>query len=169
MMRGVLSTASVLIFVTGSAMSADDKKSPSNTMGNILNNQGIVTQGQVGNNTINFGPPPPTLSVIGEAKVIMPSAPGGTGSYQLTVEIAKESRPQSLCVAVRRRPDMMGSRRMGPVMLYPTRGGVTAPSIGGNDEFATVSVDNPKGQWTVQVSLQNPQTAPEIHFSFDCD
>jgi hypothetical protein len=29
---------------------------PSNLMGNITNNQGIITQGQIGNNTINVGP-----------------------------------------------------------------------------------------------------------------
>jgi hypothetical protein len=31
---------------------AQSDKPPSNTMGNITNNQGIVTQGQIGNNTI---------------------------------------------------------------------------------------------------------------------
>ena len=34
-------------------MAQDDR--PSNSIGNITNNQGIITQGQTGNNTINVG------------------------------------------------------------------------------------------------------------------
>jgi hypothetical protein len=39
----------ILGFLMGNAMAQ-------NTMGNIYGNQGIITQGQVGNNTINVGP-----------------------------------------------------------------------------------------------------------------
>ncbi|MGD0864983.1 MAG: hypothetical protein ABSA49_05450 [Rhizomicrobium sp.] len=38
-------------------MSEKDKSSTPFVMGDISNNQGIVTQGQVGNNTINYGAP----------------------------------------------------------------------------------------------------------------
>jgi hypothetical protein len=46
-----LTTNISLVFLTGVAM-AQSEKPPTNTMGNVINNQGIVTQGQVGNNTI---------------------------------------------------------------------------------------------------------------------
>jgi hypothetical protein len=41
----------ILICLTRTAM-AQNEKPAENTMGNITNNQGIITQGQVGNNTI---------------------------------------------------------------------------------------------------------------------
>lgn len=41
--------------VAGGISMADDIK-PSNSIGNIIGNQGIVTQGQIGNNTINVAP-----------------------------------------------------------------------------------------------------------------
>lgn len=40
----------ILIIYAGNAM-AEDPRTP-NSMGNIINNQGIVTQGQIGSNTI---------------------------------------------------------------------------------------------------------------------
>jgi hypothetical protein len=44
-------TSLTLICLMGNAM-AQSEKPPSNKMGDIISNQGIVTQGQVGNNTI---------------------------------------------------------------------------------------------------------------------
>jgi hypothetical protein len=44
--------AATLISYAGNAMAQDYKPPQSNTMGAIINNQGIVTQGQFGNNTI---------------------------------------------------------------------------------------------------------------------
>jgi hypothetical protein len=40
-----------LILLTGSVLAQSDKPT-TNTMGDVVNNRGIVTQGQVGNNTI---------------------------------------------------------------------------------------------------------------------
>jgi hypothetical protein len=45
-----VSIALILFLASRAAMAQSDK--PSNTMGAVTNNQGIVTQGQVGNNTI---------------------------------------------------------------------------------------------------------------------
>jgi hypothetical protein len=46
-----LAAVPILICFTGSTV-AQSEKPPTNTKGNIIANQGIVTQGQVGNNTI---------------------------------------------------------------------------------------------------------------------
>lgn len=37
-------------------MAQDSKQPPNNSMGDVIGNKGIVTQGQIGNNTINVGP-----------------------------------------------------------------------------------------------------------------
>lgn len=50
--RAVLDLLGVL--AAGETAMAQDNNPP-NVMGNIINNQGIITQGQVGNNTINYG------------------------------------------------------------------------------------------------------------------
>ena len=40
---------------------AGEKPTSDNSLGNIYNNQGIITQGQNGNNTLNVGPVPRNL------------------------------------------------------------------------------------------------------------
>jgi hypothetical protein len=52
----LLAAATLLVlWINGNAMAQ-------NTIGNIYGNQGIITQGQIGNNTLNIGPQPRNLN-----------------------------------------------------------------------------------------------------------
>ena len=51
-MRKAGAVAVFAAFLSGNAMSDEN---PKNVMGNVTNNHGIVTQGQIGNNTLNIG------------------------------------------------------------------------------------------------------------------
>src|SRR5260370_36983896 len=68
--KGAVSGALLALVLAHSAWGqtrmAQNDKPPPNTMGDVLNNQGIITQGQHGNNTLNVGP---RYAVIGDETI----------------------------------------------------------------------------------------------------
>jgi hypothetical protein len=66
--RFAATTSTLIALLTGGAMAQNDK--PPNTMGNVLNNQGIITQGQSGNNTLIQGALPRRLGEQDKAQIL---------------------------------------------------------------------------------------------------
>ena len=73
-------------------MAQDNKQPPTNSMGDVIDNKGIVTQGQIGNNTINVGPSQLTFQTsiaddlarkLPEGKPIVIHSVGSLGSQSI--------------------------------------------------------------------------------------
>ena len=83
----------MVLFASGVVM-AQDK--PPNVMGDVNNNQGIVTQGQIGNNTI-VQPNPATFTF--GAHTVRPR-PDGTFEIVVSSELVSQTLVKLLCVSV---------------------------------------------------------------------
>jgi hypothetical protein len=70
-----------------------------NTMGNVTNNSGIITQGQTGNNIIINGPLPPGLSVV-DSKPIE-KLDDGTFKQMVVVELIGAYSPPRMALAMK--------------------------------------------------------------------
>jgi hypothetical protein len=129
--------------------------SPSNnTMGNITNNTGIVTQGQVGNNTIiNLGEQV-EVKIIGQ----IPSEdnPDGTVNARIMIDV----HPQTRLLAVACGDDVLG------VSLGIWTGMMVGESIpqprSGNCEASYY--DGVYGQWLVRVKTKTKDSKFNLHF-----
>ncbi len=70
-----------------------------NTMGPVIGNTGIVTQGQIGNNYI-IQNSVPTVSVVGELPLVKNA--DGTFTKQLILKLETKSPPNGLLVGVKK-------------------------------------------------------------------
>jgi hypothetical protein len=137
-------------------MSGNDKPPSNNTMGNISNNQGIITQGQIGNNTINQAPKP---DLRFGAQAVKKNA-DGTYTETLFVEIESPYPPAQLYLQA-------NGLNIVSFEAVPQRVGM---SMGGPEavrkDFAFVTLIQPFGTYLLKVVVK-AQTPISLDWKFD--
>jgi hypothetical protein len=159
--RGPL-TLYLSLILMGAAM-AQNEKPPSNTMGDIINNQGIVTQGQIGDNYI-IQHKAPKISFVGQ----LPSTTHADGSESryLVFRIDGSSPANSLLVAVKKEDVVMPNNPIWPsFQVRPRGGGVLALSRGETDGYLWQRIQTPMlGEYILQTKVNSRDTKPNVNF-----
>jgi hypothetical protein len=134
-------------------LSLTEMSTAQNTTGPIINNQGIVTQGQIGNNTINQAPPP-ELREVPLPRGVESVKQESDGSYTLRtmVEIVAPYPPGQLQIKA-------SAPGIIDMDVIPQRSGMsqTGPS-GVRESFAFTTLMSPFGKYIIAVHLKNPAT-----------
>lgn len=120
-------------------------QSPSNTMGNIINNQGIITQGQIGNNTINVAPPR-LIFDFGIAEELIRRLPTGK---PIALQTVGGNRDQDVATQYQQYLESHGYHRMTRAMI-----GVMAPP----PDFPITIRDEPERVYVIIA----PSVAPNV-------
>jgi len=125
--------------------------------GPITNNQEIITQGQVGNNTINQAPPP-------TFRVVQRNSPkineDGTSTFSQIIEVVAQSPPGNMLVAA----GGDGVIRLGVV---PTESGVMMTVSGKMDDWFFERISNPFGKYSIYVTTTKPGVDPDLRVEFN--
>ena len=150
----------VLILLMGGAMAQ-------NTMGNITNNQGIITQGQVGNNYL-FQFVPPTVHIVGELEPI--SNKDGTWTRQLIIRLNSQSPANALIVAVAR-SDFAPTAKVDQMMgfqIMPRGGGVSSIIGGETNGYVWRKLQTPaRGEYVVYIQVASLDVKPQIQIGVE--
>jgi hypothetical protein len=143
---------------------AESDKPQSNTMADITNNHGIITQGQVGTNTINqLGPPPPRFEYVGE----LPAQKRPDGNYTRTfvIDLITAMPANNLLVTVKKTDVVQGG--MVGFSVGPWDG-VAMATNGAMDELFWTKLATPSsGRHTIQLLVRDPKAKPSITVAFN--
>jgi hypothetical protein len=137
-----------------------------NVMGDVTNNQGIVTQGQIGDNyIIQFKAP--TISVIGQ---LPPTKnPDGTFNLQLVFRIVSQSPANRLTVAVMKDDVAIppNGPSIGSVDVSP-RDGIAMQSASEQDGFLWRKIQSPSaGEYVVNTKVRSEDVKPRIQLQVE--
>lgn len=145
---------------------AQDSKPPSgNTMGDVIGNQGIVTQGQIGDNyVLQFVPP--SVNIVGQ----LPPRNVGDGTYELQVVFRLDSQAQanSLAVAIVKADVVAIAMRPAPFIQPNNGGGMMNVQTGENEVYIWTKVQTPaKGEWVIKARVATQDAKPRIQILLD--
>lgn len=157
---------------------AQDSKTPSgNTMGDVIDNKGIVTQGQIGDNYI-FDFKPPTVTIV---KQLLPrKLDDGTYEAVVIFRIDSQAQANSLLVAIVKEDIIVSPPTPAGVpgislpheffRLNPNGSGGVMMNLrtGEAQGYVFTKIQAPaKGEWVVGARIAKPETKVRIHFEVD--
>jgi hypothetical protein len=152
-------------FETGSTMAQDNKPPVGNTMGDVIGNQGIITQGQIGNNYL-FQFIPPTIKIVSQ----LPPRKLDDGTYEVVVIFRLESQAQanSLLVAIVKEDIIVTPGPLGGFRLTMNGGGAMMVRSGEEQGYVWTKIQTPaKGEWVVGARIATPEAKPRIKIQVD--
>jgi hypothetical protein len=143
---------------------AESATSTSNNIGSIIDNRGIITQGQVGNNTFNnFGPPPPTLTFTGKSST--QKNPDGTYTISYLANLSSAFVPTNVVVGVKK-SDVAATG--SPLNVVVSNGMMFMTQFGQNADFYLEKFQNPTmGDYQITVIVHDPNVRPTFVFAFN--
>ena len=141
---------------------AQDKAPPANnTIGEINNNSGIITQGQIGNNYLLSHIPPVIENVrqVGSTR-----NEDGTHLVELHFSLRSQVPANELLVAVASKDVVPSQGIVAPsIKIYPINGGVTFGSQGQHGDYDWVMLRTPpRGEYGVRIRVPRADSKPEI-------
>jgi len=147
------------------AMSKEEEK-PTYSIGSISGNQGIITQGQVGDNTIINQAPKPVLTELGRREQALPD-----GTYKIERDYEMNGPYAGSLVVSVSAPGIVsaafGSVRQvnaGGNVLMITGGGMQRNVIQA-ENFWTATEPTPSGRYLLSV-VTRTKTSPDVQFTF---
>jgi len=149
-------------------MAQDDK--PANKMGDVINNQGIVSQGQIGNNYIIVAQKPPSVSIISESPPV--KRPDGLFTLTTLIRLTTQFTPNALMVSVNK--DVVAPLLTGPsvgraLTMVPAVGGAVVQQHGSGTDNTTgaaiyvAGIKSPvAGDYNILTWVKSPDIKPSI-------
>lgn len=159
-----IAVATVIVAFMGSVLVPIFWSSPDNKLENTINN-GIITQGQVGNNKINQVPEPEAIITSVDKKKIE------NGSFkQIHNFSVKNALGRSLRVDVSAQEITAFEVASTTVHEFPNgmskTGGGTQTGGTTSSEFSSTTIPNPEGAYSITIeTLQNVDAKVEFQFS----
>lgn len=142
------------------------QEKPTNTMGDISNNTGIVTQGQIGDNYV-VQYKAPTISIVGS----VPPTRNAAGTYDLSLifRIVSQSPANSLIVAVREDDIVPGTAISGESLnVFPRGGGVTMMAVGNSNGYLWRKIQTPSaGEYELKLKVRTAEVKPRIQIGVE--
>jgi hypothetical protein len=143
----------------GLAIAANDSSPPSEKMGDIINNSGIITQGQTGNNTIYIVQAPAPEFRFLRVNAIASNA-DGTFARIFVIEIVAPYTPGTMVLAVK------GST-VKAIGVNPMTQGMVQYGSWAKDDVHFVSIQNPFGKFEVNVTTTDATVTPSVEVGFN--
>jgi len=163
-MRLAIASPLVILLISEIAM-AQDK--PTNFMGDVTNNQGIITQGQIGDNyIIQFKAP--TVRIIGYREPTKNS--DGSFTHQLVFRLESQAPANSLLVAVKEEDVLLlpDSHSMRGIYVVPVSGGATMGSSGQEQGYLWQKIQSPsRGDYVLNIRASGATVRPRVQIQVE--
>lgn len=133
-----------------------------NSMGDVNGNNGIVTQGQVGNNYIIIQHPPPSVAIIGTEPIVHNG--DATYTWTLRFRLSTDFAANSVLVAIKKEDIVVTNSDHMPFWLGPVGGGVIESTSWANDNYYVNRTRTPiSGEYIIRAKVRSPDSKPAIY------